>query len=140
LEQLDMVNKRLYIESTNSKNRRSDAIPLNAAAGQIPSECSRSSDWPFVNPATGKPYTSIKKAFKTLMGRAGIEGVTVNDLRRTVGSMVPNAGGTLLEVQSLLRHSSPVVTEKHYARLHAHSAEGQRQHFRSVPEDRRNQG
>lgn len=55
------------------------------------------------------------------MGRAGIEGVTVNDLRRTVGSMVPNAGGTLLEVQSLLRHSSPVVTEKHYARLSTHT-------------------
>jgi integrase len=51
------------------------------------------------------------------MDRAGIEGVTVHDLRRTAGSMVLNAGGTLLEVQRLLRHSSPVVTEKHYARL-----------------------
>jgi integrase len=70
-----------------------------------------------VNPATGKPYTTVKKAFKTLMARAGIEGVTVHDLRRTAGSMVLNAGGTLLEVQRLLRHSSPVVTEKHYARL-----------------------
>ena len=113
----DMVNKRLHIESTSSKNKRNDAIPLNAAAEQILSECSKETDWPFANPATGKPYTTIKKAFKTLMGRAYIEGVTVHDLRRTAGSMVLNAGGTLLEVQRLLRHSSPVVTEKHYARL-----------------------
>lgn len=113
----DMVNKRLHIESTSSKNKRSDAIPINLAAEQILSECSKETDWPFANPATRKPYTTIKKAFKTLMGRAGIEGVTVHDLRRTAGSMVLNAGGTLLEVQRLLRHSSPVVTEKHYARL-----------------------
>ena len=51
------------------------------------------------------------------MAEAGIAGVTAHDLRRTAGSMVLNAGGTLLEVQRLLRHSSPVVTEKHYARL-----------------------
>ncbi len=113
----DTVNKRLHIESTSSKNKRSDAIPINAAAEEILAKCSKETDWPFANPATSKPYTSIKKAFKTLMGRAGIEGVTVHDLRRTAGSMVLNAGGTLLEVQRLLRHSSPVVTEKHYARL-----------------------
>lgn len=51
------------------------------------------------------------------MSRAGIESVTVHDLRRTAGSMILNAGGTLLEVQRLKRHSSSVVTEKHYARL-----------------------
>jgi integrase len=113
----DLVNKRIHIESSSSKNRRSDAIPINLASEQVLSECSRGTDWPFCNPATRKPYTTIKKAFKTLMGRAGIEGVTAHDLRRTAGSMVLNAGGTLLEVQRLLRHSSPVVTEKHYARL-----------------------
>jgi integrase len=115
-DQVDLENRRLYIESSSSKNKRNDAIPLNDAAIQVLSECSKGT-WPFANPATGKPYTTIKKAFKTLMSRAGIEGVTVHDLRRTAGSMVLNAGGTLLEVQRLLRHSSPVVTEKHYARL-----------------------
>jgi integrase len=113
----DLVNKRIHIESSSSKNRRSDAIPINLASEQVLSKCARDTDWPFCNPATRKPYTTIKKAFKTLMDRAGIEGVTIHDLRRTAGSMVLNAGGTLLEVQRLLRHSSPVVTEKHYARL-----------------------
>ncbi len=116
-ESCDLVNKRLHIESSSSKNRRSDAIPINLASEQVLSECSRGTDWPFSNPARRKPYTTCQEAFKTLMGRAGIEGVTVHDLRRTAGSMVLNAGGTLLEVQRLLRHSSPVVTEKHYARL-----------------------
>ena len=51
------------------------------------------------------------------MAWVGIQGVTAHDLRRTAGSMVLNAGGTLLEVQKLLRHSSPVITEKYYARL-----------------------
>jgi len=114
---VDLENRRLYIESSSSKNKRSDAIPLNEAAIQVLSECSKENDGPFFNPATRKAMTSVKKAFKTLMSRADIEGVTVHDLRRTAGSMVLNAGGTLLEVQKLLRHSSPVVTEKHYARL-----------------------
>ncbi len=82
----DLVNNRLHIESTSSKNKRSDAIPINTAAEQVLSECSKETDWPFANPATGKPYTTIKKAFKTLMSKAGIEGVTVHDLRRTAGS------------------------------------------------------
>ncbi len=116
-DQVDLENRRLYIESSSSKNKQSDAIPLNEAAIQVLSECSKEIDGPFFNPATRKAMTSVKKAFKTLMSRADIEGVTVHDLRRTAGSMVLNAGGTLLEVQRLLRHSSPVVTEKHYARL-----------------------
>jgi integrase len=116
-DQIDLDNRRLYIESSSSKNKRSDAIPLNEAAIQVLSKCSKEIDGPFFNPATRKAMTSVKKAFRTLMSRADIEGVTVHDLRRTAGSMVLNAGGTLLEVQRLLRHSSPVVTEKHYARL-----------------------
>jgi integrase len=114
---IDLENRRLYIESSVSKNKRSDAIPLNRAAVQILSECSEETGGPFFSHATRKPPTTIRKAFKTLLSRAGIEGATVHDLRRTAGSMVLNAGGTLLEVQRLLRHSSPVVTEKHYARL-----------------------
>jgi len=115
---IDLENRRLYIESSASKNKRNDAIPLNDAAIQILSECSKETGGPFFSLATGKPPTTIRKAFKTLLSRAGIEGATtVHDLRRTAGSMVLNAGGTLLEVQRLLRHSSPVVTEKHYARL-----------------------
>jgi integrase len=116
---IDLENRRLYIESSVSKNKRNDAIPLNDAAIQILSECSKETGGPFFSLASGKPPTTIKKAFQTLLSRAGIEGegVTVHDLRRTAGSMVLNAGGTLLEVQRLLRHSSPVVTEKHYARL-----------------------
>jgi integrase len=121
-DQVDLENRRLYIESSSSKNKRSDAIPLNEAAIQVLSECSKETGGPFFSHASGKPPTTIRKAFRTLLSRAGIEGagiegVTVHDLRRTAGSMILNAGGTLLEVQRLLRHSSPVVTEKHYARL-----------------------
>jgi len=116
-DQVDLENRRLYIESSSSKNKRSDAIPLNEAAIQVLSECPTDTPWPFVNPDTRKPFTTIKRSLKSLMTQAGIEGVTAHDLRRTAGSMVLNAGGTLLEVQRLLRHSSPVVTEKHYARL-----------------------
>jgi integrase len=116
-DQVDLENRRLYIESSSSKNKRSDAIPLNEAAIQVLSECSEDTPWPLVNPDTRKPFTTIRFSLKSLMAQASIYGATAHDLRRTAGSMVLNAGGTLLEVQKLLRHSSPVVTEKHYARL-----------------------
>jgi len=116
-DQVDLENRRLYIESSSSKNKRNDAIPLNEAAIQVLSECGRDLDGPFYNPLTKKPLTTISKSFRSLLALGNIHGATVHDLRRTAGSMVLNAGGTLLEVQRLLRHSSPVVTEKHYARL-----------------------
>jgi hypothetical protein len=48
--------------------------------------------------------------------RCGIEGITLHSLRHTFASRVVQAGLSLVEIQSLLGHSSP-VTSLRYAHL-----------------------
>jgi integrase len=115
-EHIDLENKTMSIPASHAKSKRLDSIPLNAAAIAVLSECDNSGPYPFANPATGKPYVSIKKSFKTLMGRAELEGVTAHVLRHTAASLMINGGHSLYAVQRMLRHSSSKVTEK-YAHL-----------------------
>ena len=103
----------MVIPSKNAKSKKTDSIPLNAAAIQVLNECDRNLPYPFANPATGRPYVSIKKGFQKLMKKAGIEGVTAHTLRHTAASIMINSGRSLYDVQKVLRHSSSTVTEKY---------------------------
>ena len=47
------------------------------------------------------------------MEQAGIEGVTAHTLRHTAASMMINGGRSLFDVQKVLRHSSPMVTQRY---------------------------
>ena len=118
-DHIDTVNKIMFIPASIGKSKKHDSIPLNSAALQVLDECDKSTPYPFANPATGLPYVSIKKSYKALMRQAGINDndVTAHCLRRTAASIAINSGRTLAEVQKLLRHSSPIVTEKYYSRL-----------------------
>jgi integrase len=115
-EHIDLENKMMSIPASHAKSKRLDSIPLNAAAIGVLSECDESHPYPFANPATGKPYVSIKKSFKTLMVRANLNGVTAHTCRHTAASLMINGGQSLYSVQRILRHSSSRVTEK-YAHL-----------------------
>ena len=117
---IDIEHRVMQIPSTRGKSKKNDSIPLNDAAIQVLSECSKTSPYPFVNLKTGKPYTTISKSFKRLMKDAGLHDVTAHSLRHTAASMMINAGESLYAVQRVLRHSSSQVTEK-YAHLSTQS-------------------
>ncbi|UCE64310.1 MAG: tyrosine-type recombinase/integrase [Nitrospirota bacterium] len=118
-DHIDMENKIMFIPASSGKSKKHDSIPINEAAAQVLDECDRSTPYPFANITTKLPYISIKKRFKSLMRQADINDndVTAHCLRRTAASIAINSGRTLAEVQKLLRHSSPIVTEKYYSRL-----------------------
>ena len=118
--EIDIEHKLMQIPSARSKSKKTDSIPLNNAAIQVLSECSKSTPYPFVNLKTGKPYTTISKSFKRLMKDADLHDVTAHSLRHTAASMMINAGESLYAVQRVLRHSSSQVTEK-YAHLSTQS-------------------
>lgn len=115
-DHIDLENKMLSIPASHAKSKKLDSIPLNAAAITVLSECDKGGLYPFANPATGKPYVSIKKSFKTLMARADLNGVTAHTCRHTAASLMINGGQSLYSVQRILRHSNSRVTEK-YAHL-----------------------
>jgi len=112
-EHISIENRVMKIPGIQGKSKKTDSIPLNAAAIEVLSECSKDSPHPFVNLATGKPYVSIKKRFKRLMEEAKLENVTAHVLRHTAASIMVNSGRSLYDVQRVLRHSSSIVTEKY---------------------------
>ena len=112
-EHIDIDNRVMVIPSKNAKSKKTDSIPLNDAAVQVLEKCDKNLPYPFANPATGKPYVSIKKGFLKLMEKATLQGVTAHTLRHTAASMMINAGRSLYDVQKVLRHSSSTVTERY---------------------------
>lgn len=80
---------------------------------------------PYVFPGTGENghYADPKKAVIRIMSRAGIpygrkteNGVTLHDLRRTLGSWQAKTGASLLVIGKSLNHKSPQTTAI-YSRL-----------------------
>ena len=67
----------------------------------------------FINRQTGLPYTTIQKVWERLRKKAGLEYVRIHDLRHSYASMLVNSGRSLYEVQQILGHSNPKVTQRY---------------------------
>jgi integrase len=65
---------------------------------------------------TGKPYTAIMKVWSRLRAKAGLPHLRIHDLRHQYASFLVNAGRSLYEVQQILGHNDPSVTQR-YAHL-----------------------
>lgn len=76
-----------------TKNGHPRTVPLSAAAmatvETLPG--GEGGEWLFANPATRKPYNTIKRAWKTATDDAGLPGMHFHDLRHAaIGAMVSN--------------------------------------------------
>lgn len=69
--------------------------------------------WVFPNPETGKPFVTIFVSWNTARCAAGLRDVRIHDLRHSFASALVNRGATLFDVQKLLGHSSPKMTERY---------------------------
>ena len=58
----------------------------------------------------------ISQATKRAMRKAGVEDATFHSLRHNAAAWMVQGGATLFEVQNVLGHSTPVVTQR-YAHL-----------------------
>jgi site-specific recombinase XerD len=70
----------------------------------------------FINKMTKKPYTTIMKVWSRLRRKAGLERVRIHDLRHQYAPFLVNAGHSLYDVQKILGHTDPAVTQR-YAHL-----------------------
>ncbi len=118
-KQVDVNTAVWRIPATNSKSKKLKSLPLNKGAlwviEQLDSE--GKSGYLFPSPATGKPYTTITRAWYVIRTAAGLPSNTrIHDLRHTFASRLVSAGRSLFEVQMLLGHSDPRVSQR-YAHL-----------------------
>ncbi|MBD1401660.1 tyrosine-type recombinase/integrase [Pelovirga terrestris] len=103
-----------------TKNGRSRTVILNTKAMEVMRELARnnSSDYVFPSRAgTRKGYIyDLRKPFEKVCDAAGISGLRVHDLRHSFASIAIASGASLYDVQKLLGHSDPSMTQR-YAHL-----------------------
>lgn len=115
---VDRGNRVFRVDAINSKSKRVRSIPLNDSALEVLDQLDTEEkyEYLFVNKQTEKPYTTIMKVWTRLRAKAGLPHLRIHDLRHQFASFLVNSGRTLYEVQQVLGHSNPKVTER-YAHL-----------------------
>jgi integrase len=120
--QIDRGTRVWRIPATNSKSKRVRSVPLNDSALDVLAQLDTQAqfEYLFVNRRTGKPYGTIAKVWDRLRKAAGVPHLRIHDLRHQYASFLVNSGRTLYEVQAILGHSDPSVTQR-YAHLSSKS-------------------
>lgn len=108
--------RRLRLDET--KAGETQFVPLSAPALAILESLPRVEHNPFIFPGAkpGKHFVNISKPWKRILNKAGVEGLRLHDLRRTVGSWMSQDGTDLNAVKAALRHNN-ISTTLVYARL-----------------------
>jgi integrase len=120
-DEVDKAAGVLHVSEETKTGSR--AIPLNATALTVIDGQVRHVRSPYVfTTATGDNYDNdeargrISKATIATMKAAAIERASFHTLRHTAASLMVQAGVPLYEVQKVLGHSTPIMTER-YAHL-----------------------
>jgi len=121
-DQVDMEKGLWTIPASTAKSKKSRTVPLNESALWVLGEASKMKrfDAIFANPATGKPFTTITRVWYRLRKAAGIEKMRIHSCRHQFADLVISSGRSLYDVQVLLGHSDPRVSQR-YARLSMHT-------------------
>jgi integrase len=120
-EHFDLQHRNWTIPAEHSKSRKIRSIPLNDQALSILENLGTRGkyDHPFMG-RRGRPLTTIHKVWTRLRDDAGLPHLRLHDLRHQYASFLINSGRTLYEVQAILGHSDPSVTQR-YAHLSTQS-------------------
>ena len=116
--QVDLEKGVWTIPATNAKSKRSRTVPLNDSAMYVLAEAGKLErfDAVFANPKTGKPFTTITRVWYRLRKAAGITKMRVHSCRHQFASRLISCGRSLYDVQVLLGHQDPRVSQR-YAKL-----------------------
>lgn len=115
------LTARLWrIPSEQSKSKKMRPVPLNAMAlallEELQSQREPNDTWLFMNRKTDDRLKTMNSAWNVIRAEAELPWLRMHDLRHNFASIMVNSGRTLYEVQELLGHSCPQVTQR-YAHL-----------------------
>jgi integrase len=117
-EDVDLPNRVWRIPATNSKSKRVRSVPLNDMAIAALKENAGDTGYVFRSPRGDgrQPYNNIHKSWYRIRNKAGLPHLRAHDLRHSHASLLINSGRSLYEVQKILGHSTPIMTQR-YAHL-----------------------
>lgn len=121
-DQVDLEKGLWTIPATTAKSKKSRTVPLNESALWVLAEAEKMKkfDAIFANPETEKPFTTITRVWYRLRKAAGIGQMRIHSIRHQFADLVISSGRSLYDVQVLLGHSDPRVSQR-YARLSMHT-------------------
>jgi len=116
VEHVDFYRDVIYIKKTKTDEDRE--VPLNFTSRNLLKELVSKAEQNdrqslFINPQTGKPYTTIKTAWNTACKLAGISNLRFHDLRHTFGTRAADAGVPLPAIRDVMGHRSTTMTERY---------------------------
>lgn len=118
-EQFDL-NKGVWTKPAhNTKQKKMEHLPLSPDVLDILKDmAAKKEKSPFLFPGkvSGKPLQDPKKAWATILKRAGLKDFTMHDLRHTYASHLVSSGLSLSIVGKLLGHTQTSTTQR-YAHL-----------------------
>ena len=115
-EQIDLNLGFIEVLKQDNKGRKAIRQPISENLLEVLMQLNpKKEGYLFINPDTGKPYTTIKKSFKTALLKARITNFTFHDLRRTFGTWLLQEGVDIRTIQALLAHSDISTTERYLA-------------------------
>lgn len=135
-DNIDTDKKVWRIPASDSKSKHVRSVPLNKKALEVLQQLNQHQYNPqrnlddkplqrhqgdkllhlFINPRTGNRYVNINKSWNRIRTKAGLPKLRLHDLRHQYASNLVNGGRSLYEVQLILGHSDPSVTQR-YAHL-----------------------
>lgn len=120
--QVDLEKGLWTIPASTAKSKKSRTVPLNDSALWVLAEAAKMKrfDAIFANPETEKPFTTITRVWYRLRKAAGIGQMRIHSCRHQFADLVISSGRSLYDVQVLLGHSDPRVSQR-YARLSIHT-------------------
>lgn len=115
---IDRTHRVWKIPAAISKSKKVRSVPLNDSALSVLDELGSEGEHEhlFVNMKSGEAYTAVHKTWNRLRLKAKLPNLRLHDLRHQYASLLVCAGHTLYEVQQILGHSDPAVTQR-YAHL-----------------------
>lgn len=101
-----------------SKSGKPRRVVISTAALEILAKLPRWEGCPYVvpKPKTLKPYITVHHHWDKARKKAGLPDVRMHDLRHSFASNLVNSGRSILEVSTLLGHSSVIMSQR-YAHL-----------------------
>ena len=111
----DLDKRVLYIDSHNSKSKRSRAVPLNDAAMDILKQLKTRGkyDYLFISPRSKTRYYSVHKKWHKLRISAGLPKLRLHDLRHFGASELASRGVSIYSISKLLGHRNVVTSERY---------------------------
>jgi integrase len=115
-EKVDLFRKTLTI--LEQKNKGKDTLPLNSQVLEVlrarhKVRSMKSSRVFFNEEGEAHDASNLRRAFNIALKKARIQKCRFHDLRHTFATRLVQSGVDLYKVQKLLRHKSPIMTQRY---------------------------